>query len=367
MKFRFTKRYRPLLLNFWPIKSFWAMSFTNQPINQSNFMVRDETDTHARYRSLLQKAVRRGNDALVIATCALLESLGSREKSWVRERAAVITFEECWPLGGALVFNKRFHSKVAALVRAARSTKAKGACGLGLLAHRLAEGGRSVLDGSEQDRHLRIVAEAVERPEDFWNWVKTETKTEQANTLIERAYRFRNAGLPQDRAITRAGAYLALQGELPKLAPAGGKEKSFPYWVALDVHTPEGRRVLRDIARDLHVRLPQLEWVSFFFEGSVANRAIPSFWWDRYCRWRFEKEALPMQEAHLLWDPVRPQVIEALSEDSRHLHREIYQWKMEHLDRIGYLRQQVDLFLEHFEKMTPDQMEMFGEEDDKSD
>jgi hypothetical protein len=327
-------------------------------------MTRDETDAHARYRSLLQKAVRRGNDALVITTCALLESLGPREKSWVRERAAVITFEECWPLGRALVFNKRFHSKVAALVRAARSTKAKDACGLGLLAYRLAVGGRSVLDGSEQDRHLRIVAKAVERPEAFWNWAMRERKTKRAGALIERAYHFRNAGLPQDRAIIQAGAYLALQGELPSPVPADCREKSFPYWVALDIHTPEGKRVLRDISRDLHLRLPQLEWVSFYFEGAATNKALPSFWWERYCRWRFKKAALPKEEAHLLWDPVRPQVIEALSEDSRHLHREIYQWKMDHLDRIDYLRQQVDLFLEHFEEMTPDQLEMFGEEDD---
>lgn len=328
-------------------------------------MARDETDTHARYRSLLQKAVRRGNDALVVTTCALLESIGPREKSWVRERAAIITFEECWPLGGTLAFNKRFHSKVAALVRAARSTKAKDACGLGLLAYRLAEGGRSVTDGTEEDRHLRIVAEAVERPADFWNWVKAEKKTERAASLTERAYRFRNAGLPRDRAIIQAGAYLALQGELPILAPADCKEKSFPYWVALDVQTPEGKRVLRDIARDLHLPLPQLEWVSFYFEGAATNQARPSFWWDRYCRWRFEKTALPEEEAHLLWDPVRPQMIDALSEYSRRLHKEIYQWKMDHLDRIDYLRHQVDLFLEHFEKMTPDQLEMFGEEDDK--
>jgi len=327
-------------------------------------MTRDETDAHARYRSLLQKAVRRGNDALVVTTCAFLENLGPREKNWVRERAAVITFEECWPLGHTLVFNKRFHSKVAALVRAARSTKAKDASGLGFLAHRLAEGNRSVLDGSAQDRDLRIVAEAVDRPEDFWQWVRAEKKTETASALLDRAFHFRNAGLPRDRSIIRAAAYLALQGDPPIPAPADCRDKSFPYWVALDTHTPEGKRVLRDIARDLNIQLPQLEWVSFYFEGGATNDVRPSFWWDRYCRWRFEKESLPIEEAHLLWEPVRQQVIDALSEDSRRLHRDIYQWKMDHLDRTGYLSQQVELFLEHFEKMTPDQLKMFGEEDD---
>ena len=325
-------------------------------------MPREEPAAIARYRSLLQKAVRRGNDNLVVTTCALLESFGSREKSWLRERAAVITFEECWPIAGKLVFNKRFHSKVAALVRAARSIKAKDACGLGLLAYRLSEGARSVLDGTEEDRHIRIVAEAVERPEDFWRWTETAQAPENAAAVAARARHFRNAGLPRDRAIIQAGAYLALLAPIPEIRAARQGEKSFPYWVALDVHTPEGRRVLKDIARDLHIELPQLEWVSFFFEGAAASDALPSTWWNRYCRWRFKKVNLVQEEAHLLWDPVRPQVIEALSEDSRRMHREIYQWKMAHLDRIEYLKQQVELFLDNFEQMTPDQLDMFGGE-----
>jgi hypothetical protein len=328
-------------------------------------MPRKGPDALARYRSLLQKAVRRGNDRLVVTTCALLESFGPREKGWVRDRAAVITFEECWPLGGFLVFNKRFHSKVAALVRAARSVKAKDATGLGLLAHRLTEGAKSVLDGSVEDRHLRIVAEAIERPEDFWGWAKiSAAEAGQASAaLVDRSRHFRNAGMPRDRAIIQAGAYLALRAPIPSIRPTECREKSFPYWVALDGHTPEGRRVLKDIARDLHIHLSQLEWVNYYFDGAAAGDALPSYWWDRYCRWRFDQVGIPPEEAHLLWDPVRPQVIEALAEDSSLLHRDIYRWKMAHLDRIEFLTQQVDLFLEHFDEMTPDQLEIFGGED----
>ena len=326
-------------------------------------MPKEESKTHARFRSLLQKAVRRGNDRLVVTTCALLESFGSKEKAWLRERAAVITFEECWPIGDTLVFNKRFHSKVASLVRAARSVKAKDASGLGILAHRLSDGDRSVLTGAAEDRDLRIVAEAVERPDDFWRWTETAEAPEHAAAIAARARHFRRAGLPRDRAILQAGAYLALRAPIPQIRPSESREKSFPYWVALDVHTTAGRRVLKDIARDLHIHLPQLEWVSFYFEGAVTADALPSYWWDRYCRWRFKKVGLVPEEAHLLWDPVRPQVIEALEEDSSRLHREIYRWKMDHLDRIEYLKQQVELFLENFEKMTPDQLDMFGGED----
>ena len=56
-------------------------------------------DIDARFRSLLQKSVRRGNIELVFIVSALIQSLTFREKNWFRNRAAVITFEECWPLG----------------------------------------------------------------------------------------------------------------------------------------------------------------------------------------------------------------------------------------------------------------------------
>ena len=65
-------------------------------------------DIDMRFRSLLQKAVRRGNVKLVFTTSALLESLSRKEKNWFRNRTAVITFEECWPLGSELVFNRKY-------------------------------------------------------------------------------------------------------------------------------------------------------------------------------------------------------------------------------------------------------------------
>jgi hypothetical protein len=79
----------------------------------------------ARYRSLLQKAVRRGHIDFIYTISALLKSLGQKERNWFTSRAAIITFEECWPLGAHLKFNKKFHSKVAALIMVAQSTKAR--------------------------------------------------------------------------------------------------------------------------------------------------------------------------------------------------------------------------------------------------
>jgi len=322
-------------------------------------MARSETDTHARFRSLLQKAVRRGNANLVVTTCALLESLGTRERSWIRGRAAIITFEEAWPLGVNLVFNKRFHSKVAALVRVARSRKLKDASGLGFLAYALFEDDPSVLDGSEGDRDLKIVANAIRRPDAFWKWVIQRGETRAQTALIRHAYEFRRLGLPRDNAIIQAAAYLAGTGPVTEMETAVTEEKTFPYWVALDQHTPEGRRTLKDISRDLHIELSQLEWIAFYSEGNTTNDMCSSPWWDRYCAWRFQKIGIPAEEAPLLWVPVRPQVIAALEEESRQLHKDIYRWKLDHKDRIRNLRQQVDLFLKHFDEVRKDQPEIF--------
>ena len=90
-------------------------------------MFKSRSHLEVQFRSLLQKAVRRGHTDLVLTTSALLGDLGSREKNWYRTRTAIITFEECWPLGSELTFNRKFHSKVAALINVTRSAKSRDA------------------------------------------------------------------------------------------------------------------------------------------------------------------------------------------------------------------------------------------------
>ena len=171
--------------------------------------------------------------------------------------------------------------------------------------------------------------------------------------------RFRNAGRPRDRAVIQAAAYLAVSGDIPEVATLADEEKSFPYWVAFDMHTAQGKRVLNDLARDLHVDLRQLEWTLFYFEGSRANETTPSRWWDRNCACRFRSLGLPIEEAHLLWEPIRPQLMLALEEDSRRLHHDIYTWKLANREPIETLKKQIDLYISHFEAGRIDQLELF--------
>jgi hypothetical protein len=312
-----------------------------------------------RYRSLLQKAVRRGNVDLVFTTSAFLESLGSTDKNWYLNQTAIITFEECWPLGTELIFNKKFHSKVAALIRVTRSAKARDATGLGYLAYALSQGDASVLDDTVGDKAIKIVANAIRRPDDFWQWVAWQKTAAAEKNLIDNAVRFKKAGLPHDQAVIQAAAYLAVTGELSRIEAGQPSDPKFPYWVVFDNHTPEGRRALRDIARDLHISLSQLEWTYFYFEGALANGEISSKWWDRHCRWHFKKIELPANEAHLLWDPARVQLEETLTAEGRQLKNELYRWKLANREGIDSLKRQVQLYLDHRDEIQRDQGGLF--------
>ncbi len=322
-------------------------------------MIKSQADTDARYRSLLQKAVRRGHVDLVYTTSALLESLSSKEKNWYRTRTAIITFEECWPFGSELNFNRKFHSKVAALIKVTRALKIRDASGLGYLAYALHEGDTSVYDGTPADKHIRIVANAIQRPDDFWHWISTQKQSAQQASLIENAMRFKHEGLPRDKAVIRAAAYLAITTDTQLHSESRPADETFPFWVVFDRHTPEGKLALRDVARDLHIQLPQLEWTCFYYEGSKTNGDVPSYWWDRRCKWHFQKVDLPAEEASLLWEPAKQQVIDALAGEGRRLQNELYRWKLANLKPIESLKRQVDLFIEHFEEVQRDQKDLF--------
>lgn len=322
-------------------------------------MIISQADKDARYRSLLQKAVRRGHVDLVYTTSALIESLGSKEKDWYRTRTAIITFEECWPLGCELNFNRKFHSKVAALIKVSRVQKIRDASGLGYLAYALHKGDTSVYDGTPEDKHIRIVANAIQRPDDFWRWISAQKQSERQAALFENAMRFKHEGLPRDKAVIQAAAYLAITTDAQETAESPPADEAFPFWVVFDRHTPEGILALREVARDLHIQLPQLEWACFYYEGSKTNGDVSPTWWDRRCKWHFQKVGLTVEEVHLLWEPAKEQVIDALAGEARWLKNELYRWKVSNLKRIESLKRQVDLFIEHFEEVQRDQTILF--------
>jgi hypothetical protein len=321
--------------------------------------MKDRPMIEGRYRSLLQKAVRRGNTELVYTTSALIEDIGGRSAAWLEARTAVIMFAECWPLGAELLFTKPIHSKVAALLRVAHRQKARDATGLGFLGYALDQGDETVLTRVCDEKAVRLIARAIRQPTGFWSWISEQPAEGNRKRLIENAFRYREGGRPHDKAVVQAAAYLALAAPPPEIELAPASEEAFPYWVVFDRHTAEGKRVLRDVARDLHMPLPLLEWSLFFYEGAVANADAPSPWWQTYCRWHFERLGMLPEEAHLLWEPAREQIVSALAEDSRRLQSDLYRWKLGNLERIDALKRQVDLFASHIKDVQHDQSTLF--------
>ncbi len=96
-------------------------------------MRKPNPQTHQACRSLLQKAVRRGNTVLTHKIAHHLHSIGDTD--WLKTRTAIITFEECWPLGVNLSLTSDIKGIIDALLNVTQMVKVKDAAGLGVLAY----------------------------------------------------------------------------------------------------------------------------------------------------------------------------------------------------------------------------------------
>ncbi len=275
------------------------------------FLKPPKASTDQRVRSLLQKAVRRGYAQVVELALARLDRSG--DKTWLRSRAIVITFEECWPLAASLSIDRELSSKRNALLSVAKAAKQKDAAGLGALAHAYQEGDQSMLDCVPDRYQLRIVSEALQRPGDFFEWILSRSRTQRSTDVIRSSERYLPAATwPWDKACILAGALLATLGDMPTMEPAETQPGEFPYWVALDKHTPEGKVALTEAAKEVKSSYRRLIWASFYCESTRVNRLLPSPWWDAERTWRLRRAGLSADAAEELWSRARPLVRQRL-------------------------------------------------------
>ena len=283
-------------------------------------------NTHQDCRSLLQKAVRRTNRPLVAKVVDHLYEID--DIKWLKQRVGVIIVEECWPLIGEWELPKKFEEQQAAirdaLSRAAICAKFKDATGLGSLAYALSEGDDSVLTGSDEDADIKRVSAAIQRKKEYWRWIISQCSSDSANRLVKRAWRaYRKGGWPWDKAFIQAAAYLAVTDGLPKLRDGSKTESKFPFWIALDKHTPQGKTALSKAAKETGFPWRQLNWVSFYCESGLVHNLTPSRWWDREIEWRLGKVGLSLSEAKSMWTKARPVFMELLQDESKHLEQHI--------------------------------------------
>ncbi len=281
---------------------------------------------HQECRSLLQKAVRRGDVLLVEKVARHLNS--DEDPKWVKSRTSIIIFEECWPLGAQLQLPLDFDGALSVLIDAATKEKHKEAAGLGTLAYVLSTGDTSVLSDippSEQE-HIVSICEAIRNPHEFWQRVHTQCTNDAQVKLIEAAHKaHRTGGWPWDKAFMQAAAYLAVTKGIPK-AHIAEVTASCPLWVGIDKHTSKGKEALIKAAKELHFSSRSLSWISFYCESAVTNKLADTDtqWWIREIAWRLRCVGLDYQTASDIWIEARQRVSNLLEEEATSLQ--------EHLD-----------------------------------
>ena len=284
-------------------------------------MYKANADTHQDCRSLIQKAVRRGNSALVAKVVNHLYEI--KDVNWLKQRIGVIIAEECWPLLVEWELPKTPEAMIDLFSQVARSVKFKDAAGLGSLAYAFSEGDTSVLSGSDEDDYIKRISDAIKDANKYWEWVISERSNDREAILTQRAEKvYRKGGWPWDRAFTQAAAYLAIVDGLPKPQTVD-KEENFPFWVALDKHTPQGKIALREVANKTRIPWRQLNWASFYFASANVNELAPSRWWKKEVEWRLGKVGLSVHEAESIWAKAQPLFVESLQRESVGLEQHI--------------------------------------------
>src|SRR5262249_12510223 len=134
---------------------------------------------------------------------------------------------------------------------------------------------------------------------------------------------YKGGGWPWDRAFMQAAAYLAVMQALPVVARSETPNGAFPYWVALDKHTPAGKTALREGAKRLKLPARQGMWRSFYFESALVNDSSPSYWWTRETQWRLKQVGLTPEAAQTLWQTVRPVVADLLDTGANALRQHL--------------------------------------------
>jgi hypothetical protein len=284
--------------------AFWHYDFLGQ------FMVFDkfaDMPVGPIYRSLLQKAVRRGVTHVASATVKKL--ILDKDLAWLRARLGVISFEECWAQVPNLNFSTDASSLLAQYSEVSGLEKNKNAAGLGALAYELSLGDRTVYSvASEAIKDLRIVGEANKRPEAFWSWIKSlDLNERQTLSVLNSESGYKLAGWPWDKSFAIATAYLSVFADKVTVKDSANVNcQDFPYWTAIDKHTPQGKVALSRCSQVFKIDRQLLGWVQFYVESAKCGSLQNSIWWEREKKWRLSKFGLDWAEAELIWSKVAP-------------------------------------------------------------
>lgn len=276
----------------------------------------DDNQIKSILRSLLQKAVRRGNKELVQKVVLYLFSI--QDHDWLRKRLAVIVFEECWTFANKLNFENKEEYILNQYLSLTETIKNKDAAGLGLFSYNYSEGLIKNIKYVEKDKikYIKHVAQAINRPNDFWNWVKSESKNDfDKSDFIDKSYQsFKKASWAWDKAFIISGAYLAIIEDLPKTKLSNLKSEA-PYWLGIDKHTEIGRNYLKILANKNNISLEIIYLLSFYLEGAICNEIEENYWWNKENEIILDNINMSFLEAYNLWSKLKDDFVNSLKEE----------------------------------------------------
>ena len=263
---------------------------------------------HEIERSLLQKAVRRGNTDVVEKVVRYLVSVG--DSAWLKKRLYVLAYEECWPL--AIGINP--DHLIAEYVKITTAIKNKNAYGLGHLA-RSYNDGNFKLDSSltaDQRTEIQDISHAINTPSKFWELVEKDPKY-QVNKFRIQEIRgaLPKATIEDDKDMIYAAAYFTLDGNLPvvqSIEPAIISD--FLYWTGVDRHTEVGKKILAKAAEKAGVEYYNGLRLSFYLEGAVCNQISDSPYWNILSKWQIERMGMTDAQALEYWEKMKPVIID---------------------------------------------------------
>lgn len=261
-------------------------------------------------RSLLQKAVRRGDQNVVEKVIKYL--LSEKDKTWLRKRLYIITYEECWMYGDNFIDGQSEYKITEHYKNLAVSVKNKNAAGLASLANSYNKGNRSVLSSADsiQSKAITTIANAIKSPKKYWTWIKDQPGYKKNKSRIDKAEKaISKLVYDEEKAMTYATAYFCIKDNIPDVVEIPPNNSLFPYWVAIDKHTPDGRDIITTVAQKYKIRPDRLMWIAFFMEGSLCNKMTESPYWELAKLWKMKNMRLTIEEAEVIWENVKSDVI----------------------------------------------------------
>ena len=269
-----------------------------------------EPSPNLQEHSLIQKAVRRGNVELVEKVFKYLIDIKG-QRHWLKNRLAVIGYEECWPYANTINFNCNDYELLQQYKAFACKVKNKDCDGFAYLANKLNEWENTALRGDNIQREgIQRVADAMKDDTKFWKWIEQQSLYSKHQQRIEAARQAMKRSW-DDRAIMFAAAYLSVTYDIPPVEEIGpNNNPNFPFWVAIDKHTNEGKEIIRTACEKIGLMPKRGQFITFYFAGALCNKVQDMPFFDLMKEYKIERMGYTQEEVLEFWLKLRPHIIE---------------------------------------------------------